>query len=339
MVGKGTKDAAGTTGALRPMETAVSSARLRFAGRRLRPSRLAVALLLLGLSCGDSGDAGSAEAFVGSYCDLFSPCCAKANLRSDGQQCRAFLGAFASSSQYDQQKGEACLAAMREASGRADFCDTSAGPAPAACDAVFGTSAGTKPPGATCDDDDECAPSAEGDVECVSSFAGGAEVRKCQVHVRGKAGDQPCVGDVDGNSTVYNGLSDLPSKGYLCHAQDGLRCDAMTDTCVAFKAIGEACSSTSSFRRECVVDAYCDGTQRKCAARKAIGSACTDTGFSQTECVAGAYCGQAKTCMAQVSDGGACTTDQQCRSNDCVNGACKAAGSGDLGLTLICGTK
>jgi hypothetical protein len=298
-------------------------------------------LVLLGLSCGDSGGgAGSAESFIASYCDVFATnCCAKADLRTDGLQCRAFFGAFVSTAQYDKQKGEACLAAVREAAGKSDFCTTSSNPSPLVCESVFGMSTGTKKPGEACEEDDDCAASSEGEVECVSSFNAGAEVRKCQVRVRGKAGDQPCVGDVDGGTTISNSVTEIPTKGFLCHAQDGLRCDATTDSCTTFKAVGEACSSTSSFRRECVAEAYCDTTQRKCVPRKAVGVACTNTGLSQNECVDAAYCGDAKQCIAQLTDGVACTSNRQCRSDNCLNSVCRPSTTSDFGLALLCGAK
>jgi hypothetical protein len=301
---------------------------------------LGLSLLVgLGLSCGDSGGAGSQEAFVASYCDLFTPCCAKAGLRSDGQQCKLFLGAFAPQGTYDKQAGEACLAEVKAASAKADFCDDTE-TASAACDKVFGDPSGSKKPGETCESDTDCAASSEGKVDCASSFSGTAQVRKCQVQVRGKAGDQPCVGTVEGSSTFSNvALDDVPAKGYLCHDKDGLRCDSKSNSCVAYKAVGEACTS-NGFDRDCVSAAYCDTVQKKCAERKVAGAACTDSGsFSQHECTMGNYCSEAKTCMAQAAEGGACTSDTQCVSKDCVNNKCGPKGASDFGLALICGTK
>jgi hypothetical protein len=314
----------------------VGRARVRLA----RSGGIALVMMGLALSCGDGGGAGSVEAFVGSYCDLFSPCCAAANLRSDGQTCRLFLGAFAPAGRYDKQKGEACLAAMKQASMKADFCQQSDGATPTVCDEVFGPPQGTKAPGETCDGDDDCAPSSEGKVDCASSFSGSAQVRKCQVQVRGKAGDKPCIGSVEGSTTYSNlGGDDLPAKGFLCYDQDGLRCDSVSDTCVAYKLVGEACTS-NGFARDCVATAYCDVALRKCAARKPAGAACGDGASSaQVECAAGNYCPAGGTCAAQAAQGAACTADKQCLTDSCVNGMCRPSPSADFGLALICGTK
>jgi hypothetical protein len=300
-------------------------------------------MLLTGLtlSCGDGGaGAGSAQAFVGSYCDLFAPCCVKADLRSDGQTCRIFLGAFAPVSRYDKQKGEACLAEMKVAAAKPEFCAQSDDQTPKVCDEVFGPAQGTKAPGETCDQDDDCAPSSEGKVDCATSFAGTAQVRKCQVQVRGKAGDKPCIGSVEGGSTLSNGgFDDPPSKGFLCYDQDGLHCDSTSDACVAYKAVGESCTS-SGFARDCVAGAYCDQTQKTCLARKPVGATCSEGAFSsQSECAAGNYCLAAGTCAAQAALGAACTMDKQCQTDTCVNSTCRPNPVSNLGLALICGTK
>jgi hypothetical protein len=312
-----------------------STARLKWVGTR------GIALMVIGLalSCGGDGGAGSTEAFVASYCDLFTPCCAKANLRSDGQTCKLFLGAFAPASRYDKQKGEACLAEMKVAASKADFCQQSDAATPKVCDEVFGPPQGTKAPGETCDADDDCAPSSEGKVDCASTFAGTAQVRKCQVQVRGKAGDKPCIGSVEGGSTFLSSNDDLPAKGFLCYAEDGLHCDSTSNACIAYKAVGEACTG-SGFDRDCVASAYCDFAQKKCVARKPVGAACSDgAAFSQVECAAGNYCLAAGTCAVQASEGAACTTDNQCLTDSCVNSVCRPSATADFGLALICGTK
>jgi hypothetical protein len=291
-------------------------------------------LAMGGLSCGDGAE--SASAFVNSYCELLQPCCAMAGLRSDGQQCRAFLGAFASPSAYDKQAGSACLAELRAAAGKPGFCQMSDAFEPAACDGVFGeTGGGSKQPGEACTDDDECARSSEGKVECQTAFAGSTQIRKCQVQIKGKAGDMPCVGTVDGNTTFLNTGSDVAPRGYLCNLADGLRCDTATDACVALKAVGEACTGSSS--SECVLTAYCDSVQRKCAERKPAGGMCMQS-FSRPQCGEGLYCSTAMTCSAQAADGAACTGDDQCRSDSCVNSKCEAGG-GDFGQALLCGAK
>ena len=300
----------------------------------------AVAVLLIGLACGDGGGAASKDAFVASYCDLFQPCCKQANLRSDGQQCRLLFGALAPAGSYDKAQGESCLAEVRAAATKPDFCTQMASNEPVSCNQVFGSeSGGSAQPGQTCSTDADCARPGEGKAECVSSSGGTAQVRKCQVQLRGQAGDKPCAGTVEGNVTVYNsGGSDVPATAYLCHAADGVRCDAASMSCVAHKAVGEACTG-SFFSGVCVKNAYCDSAQKKCLERKAVGATCANTGTSaQPECVEGSYCGSGNRCTAQLAQGTACSEDQQCASDACVNGKCEPSAGGDFALTLICGS-
>jgi hypothetical protein len=131
----------------------------------------------------------------------------------------------------------------------------------------------------------------------------------------------------------------VPMKGFLCYDQDGLRCDSTSNACVAYKAIGEACSSNGFFR-DCVTTAYCDTASRKCAARKPVGGACGDSALSsQYECTQGNYCPLAGKCAPQVAEGVACTTDNQCQTDSCVNSVCRPSANSDFGLALLCGTK
>jgi hypothetical protein len=292
--------------------------------------------VVAGMSCGDG--AGSASAFVQSYCDILKPCCAMAGLRSDGVSCNALLGAFASPSAYNKEAGSACLAGLRAAASKPDFCQTFGDSEPESCGDAFGNGpAGNKQPGEACEDDGDCARSSEGKVECQTTFVNSATVSKCQIRIKGKAGDQPCVGTVEGNVTSGNSGLEPPPRGYLCYISDGLRCDSTTDACVALKPVGEAC--TSSVADECVTSAYCDTTLRKCTERKQTGAMCTSS-FSNPQCADGLYCSTTnRTCAAALADGAACTQNEQCKSTDCVNGSCGRDGGGDFGLTFICGSK
>jgi hypothetical protein len=298
--------------------------------------RLVVVVVMVSfLSCG-GGDAATPSSFISKYCELFSPCCQMAGLPTDGNQCRTFLGAFTAAGDYDRSAGEACLADLSAMSGKADFC--AAGGNSDACDRVFnGGGGGSKKPGEACTEDSDCAPSSEGKVECQSRTVMGMEKRICQVQIRGKEGDTPCVGTVDGNITSfsYSGTSmDIPSRGFLCYMSDGLRCDSTAGACVKLKAAGEMCSGSSI---ECVKTTYCDFTMRKCLDRKPAGAPCA----SSTECADGNACGSAspRVCVAQLADGAACTQSAQCRSGQCVNGKCDKTGSTDFGLALLCGSK
>jgi hypothetical protein len=290
-----------------------------------------VVAALAGLSCGKSDK----EAFAESYCDLLEPCCGMAGLSTSGQACRSLVSLGLSSSSFDKGAGDACLAELRAAAARADFCQTFGSQEPASCEKAFGTNNGTKKVGETCDFDDDCAPSSEGPTGCGHAFAGGMSIDKCQLQLQGKAGDKPCAGTVEGAVTTGNVGAEVPERAFLCNTADGVRCDSATDACVALKMIGDACTGSSG---ECVSGAYCDGTQRKCLARKPAGGACKMDVFQSRECVEGHHCSAAGACAAQAAIGAACTDSDECRSGNCDAGKC-GLGFGDLGLGLLCGTK
>jgi hypothetical protein len=284
--------------------------------------------VVLGLSGGCADD--PKEAFIAAYCDIFQPCCAEAGLRADGQQCRFFLGALAPGG-YNAQAGEACLAEFRAAAMQPGFCQTSMSMESEACSMVF-PSTGTKQPGATCEDTNECARSPEGEVSCESTFVNGATIQKCQVQVRGQEGNTPCLGTVEGNFTSYAlSTGDVLPRGYLCHVADGLYCQD-GGACTRLKQVGEVCMG--GFVSDCARTTYCDFSQRMCLARKVAGEACTGS----DECEEGMFCPtNGRVCSAQSANGAACTESAQCVSQSCTNGTCQA-GLDDFGLILICGS-
>ncbi len=298
-------------------------------------AQLVVFALLVGCSSGGSSTgAGSRDSFIAQVCDQYMPCCVKAGKPSDGAQCRAFYGAFASTAGYDAAVANACLTELKAASSSPTFCDDgmSSTKSPS-CSRVFSAPNGTKKPGETCAEDGECAPSSEGTVDCRSAFVSGATIKKCQVQVPGKLGDGPCLGTRDGNSTSYNssGDTDVLPRGFMCDVKDGVRCDSTTDKCVAIAKIGEACTSTSS--NVCTKDAYCDTTAKQCVARKLAGAACES--FS-TQCAEGTYCdSKTKVCTTSVAVGGACTTSSECVTKSCVNSKCAVSSS--LTTAFLCG--
>ncbi len=302
-----------------------------------RPFLFALALVLGCSSNSSNGSvAGDRDSFIAQLCQQYMPCCAKAGKPADGAQCRAFYGAFAASNNYDPAAGSACLSEVKAAAASPTFCDnaTSTNVSPS-CGKVFPASGGgSKKPGETCAQDNECASSTEGPVECRSLFKDGATIKKCQVQIAGKAGDTPCLGTVDGNITSYNssGDTDILPRGYLCNVKDGLRCDSTTDKCVAIAKVGEPCEGFGS--NLCTDDAFCDTTQKKCVARKAVGEMCTSD-----QCVEGAYCNTTtRLCTASLAVGAACKSSSECITRSCVNGACAKSGSGtDFTTAFLCG--
>lgn len=285
----------------------------------------ALGLVLAGTGCGnDSDGAGDKDQFISQLCAEFADCCEAAGRPSDGAQCRAFYGAFAPASGYDQAAASSCLDEMRALGD--EKCDGGTTPS---CSKVF-ASGGTKQPGEACDDDSDCVPSDAGRVDCVSKFVDGASTQQCQIRAPGKAGSAPCVGTVDGNTTFSSGTSDdIPTMGYLCDLADGVSCDSQTGACEALGAVGSPCSSGFY---QCVPSAYCDFAESACKQRHAIGAACV----IDDECEAGAHCSDGATCEAQLATGATCTTSAECASNNCTNGKCGA--ENDLALTFLCGS-
>lgn len=289
--------------------------------------RAALALGFAAVGCGgDDKGTGNKDDFIAQFCEQYMPCCQAAGRPSDGAQCRAFYGAFVSKAGYDSSAASACLDEFRAAGDKK--CDASGFDAPS-CDKVFLTNTGTAKPGAACETDSDCAPSADGKVVCANAFINNASIQQCQVRMVGKAGSSPCVATIEGRSTFSDTRGDtIPASGYTCDTADGLACDDMSGACAVLPKIGEMCLNGFN---PCVNGAYCSaGT---CKAKSEAGSPCD----LDSACVDGAYCDTDKNvCATSLAAGAACTSSKQCASSDCTNGKCSA--NNDFSLTLICGT-
>lgn len=283
---------------------------------------------VMGCGGGKSSDAGDRDHFLAQLCAEYSDCCKAAGRPSDGSQCRAFYGAFAPATGYDQSAAQSCLEEVRASSNK---CDGTSYDSPS-CSKVFATTSGTAMPGETCEDDSDCAPAASGKVECVSHYVEGANLQKCQVRLPGEAGSTPCVGTIDGNITSYSGTGDdIPAMGYTCDLADGLSCDGQSGACKSLAMAGEACTGGSY---QCVPSAYCSFSDRVCKARADLGAACQ----SNDECKASASCDSAsKTCVARHAIGEACDVNADCTTDNCTNQKCGA--DDDLSLTFLCGSR
>lgn len=305
--------------------------------RSLAAAFVAVSMMYTAAACSSGNSTGSVagdrDSFISQYCSEFMPCCSAAGKSADGSQCRALLGALTPSTGYDAAAAGKCLDETRAASKTATFCEDGMSNSTApSCQRVFSGSGGTRKPGETCSEDDDCAPSTEGKVDCRSLSTGGMTIMKCQVQIVGKAGDSPCVGTVDGNATFYStsGQTDIPLKGYLCYVKDGLRCDSTSKACKAIPKVGEPCEYSGS--TSCTKDAYCDTATDVCVARKTAGAACT----SDTQCAEGTYCSSTtRVCTTALAVGATCTTSQECGDNRCVNGKCEK--SNDFTTSFLCG--
>ncbi len=271
--------------------------------------------------------ASTAEAFIQSACGFIGACCAKAGLGAGTESCHAVYGALAARTSYDVASGEACLGAMREASARPEFCEDASGPP--ACALVFRSTEarGNQQPGDSCASGRECAPVTDGENRCVNPGGGPAW---CQIQIRGKAGDGPCVATIGDPVSVWP--DDPPGqrtlRGYLCHESDGLYCDPTERHCLGKKPLGERCLGTE----ECEATAFCDISAHACLARKAIGAACQPWQV----CIPPASCNNAtSTCAVAGPAGASCTRGEDCRSATCNGGKCGLAL--DPGLSLFCG--
>jgi hypothetical protein len=280
------------------------------------------------VGCGESKSdgAGDRDQFIAQLCAEFSGCCKAAGRPSDGAQCRAFYGAFAPATGYDQTAATACL---DEVKAVGSVCDANSLDSPS-CGKVFAGS-GTKKPGETCEDDNDCAPAESGRVECASEYVNGANIQQCQVRLPGTAGSTPCVGTRDGNITFYSGVSDaIPTTGYVCDVADGLSCDSQSGACKSLGAVGAACTGSSY---QCVAAAYCSFTENQCKARLALGAACED----DDECAATAFCEPTgNTCAARHAIAAVCANNAECESDNCTNLKCGA--KDDLTLAFLCGS-
>jgi hypothetical protein len=285
---------------------------------------LLAALVVVAPACGNGNGGGK---FAEVYCAEAAKCCTQLGISGNGQLCRFMLSAAPANAATD-----ACLAEMHAQVAAGTFCSHD-GPSEA-CNAAFSSSAtGNKKPGETCDTDSECAPSSDGKVLCASRFIDDVWIHKCQVQMRGQAGDGPCLGTQDGavfSSLTTSPVTDVASRGYVCDTADGVEC--ASDKCVALASLGQSCA----YSNDCVRTAFCDSKDR-CVARVAAGATCT--GADSDECAIGYYCPDAspRQCNAQVGTGASCSSEAMCKSNTCVDGTCKPNMLETFGWALICG--
>ena len=295
-----------------------------------------VSCAILAACSGGGGSTGSGttsssgvDSFAAQYCDLFAPCCARASKGYDQTRCTAVLSALAGSRPYDPARGQQCIDAARAESGSATFCDEGLSDATdAICEKVLAASNGSKEPGATCESDEDCAASPDGDVNCTTFFESNATKRICQVDLRGKENDD-CTATRDGNTTFGTTTGGALPRRTVCFTSDGLYCSGTTKKCARVQGVGGPCEFSSS---ACDKTSYCDTTSRTCAAKKPAGADCTSSPSGQ--CADGHYCDDTtKKCTLEVPVGGACTKNTQCANGSCTNGKCSGS---SLSTALFC---
>jgi hypothetical protein len=314
----------------------------------MKPATLLIVFAALdaALACGGSttGNSGGANAndlssFATQLCAAYAPCCADAGLPTNGQQCQALVVALGGAAgTYDPSAAATCLDAVRSAP---NLCAGGSSNAAAnkACNRVFANSSKNIAPGGPCTTSADCAPSADGTVDCYLSTTfndagGAAETGMCIVEKPGAAGDSPCIASVQEQGPVTITWWNIstggmpPTEGFVCDQADGIYCDSQSSTCRPLGGAGGPCPSGSM---QCDATTYCDFTSKTCAPRAQEGATCSGA----VQCVVSAYCDTtSQTCTPLLPNGSVCTTNQECKSSTCVNGACSG---GSTGLEVLCG--
>lgn len=133
--------------------------------------------------------------------------------------------------------------------------------------------------------------------------------------------DRECV---DGLACVGAGSTPgtcraLPHAGELCSyqrcADENLRCDENTHTCVPVGLPGDPCPTST----ECAIGMECDATTHLCREYPTLGMPCNGT------CVGDSFCrfdasGGPGTCVALLANNSPCDGNQQCASTFCEDG-------------------
>jgi hypothetical protein len=229
-------------------------------------------------------DTGLAPAdYTDMYCALLAPCCAAAGRPDGAATCRATL-VPPSPPPYRPDMAASCLTLLRAAADTPTFCTAGVAAAAATCARVFSAVVASQRLGEPCPDTAHCLLSPQGPVTC----AGPMGMGRCQVALRGREGDGPCVATVGGPLVVPGGdLVGTSAKGYQCHVTDGLYCDDATAACARSKPAGAACTSFG----ECGPTHYCEDGSGRCTPRKREGAPCA----VDEECPS-TFCGEDNSC-------------------------------------------
>jgi hypothetical protein len=277
---------------------------------------------------------------IDAQCAAFDLCCQATGEPSDPASCKAFFALFAGGSSVGPNAA-ACEALLRERTADGSYCTLGAVKDGvdichnALGDASDNTSSGTKPPGALCEDDDECLAPAGGTARCASKTTfddqhQSTTTRSCAQTTRGGLGDGPCSSTVraDGSSSVsYSSNTEPLDTTVECYEADGLFCPMYGQTCESYAEIGKECADHSRLcnPRTSFCRSNGSGAQSICTALRAVGETCTGSSEcgSETSCREGV-------CAPLKQNGEACSVSSECASDSCVNLKCGGYGGGTL---------
>jgi len=262
------------------------------------------------------------SSFIDQWCEIQNPCCAAAGLNTDRAQCRAVFDRFYDrpGNPYDAAAGNECLAQLRRWAKTPLLCAITIDNGGPSCKRLTLRKGALhdKKPGEACENLYDCASSAEGEVDCVSTRTDAGSGRICQLQVVGKNGDGPCVGLYDGGNllTVRTSQQIAPAKVSVCDRTDHLRCDGATLKCMPARGPGEVCDYDCDVGLGCIAG--------HCATPHVVGESCADA-TSGDICTPGLFCSQGQGgCIAPADDGQPCIAGAGCKSLFCDAKVCKS---------------
>jgi hypothetical protein len=250
--------------------------------------RLVLAIVLLGACSDDEGGPIDIDDLqtevINTYCNLYVRC----GLIDDLATCRTIYtdleidkdlvaAVDAGKVHYDPDKARECLASV---SGSCERNQVNLGENNAACDETF---SGTVGAGGQCAIDEEC-------------LSQNCDVPSCP--------DACCQGTCVGDAPTPR-----PKVGESCamtfSCSDSF-CDTTTMICTAYRALGEACTTTS----QCAQGSC---TNSVCTAYPGEGEPCNATSTTSACSEVGLICSQtSNTCVAVGLTGDPCTTSRDC---------------------------